>query len=183
MKHAGRDVKRTRDRRRGAEFLDFGLVFPPLMAILLVTTNIAWAVFAKSSLQRAVRLGVRTGVTLTASQLASGSCLTDVVKTTVQQNSLGLLNSDAGRAKIKVRYFQPPPPGSTAEVADVSTQLIGNQPGNIMEVSVEGFSLVPLAPRIFGLGQAVDKSPLMVNVSSADRIEPSRNPPCIGTAP
>jgi hypothetical protein len=163
--------------------LEFTLAFLPLVSMLLITANIGWAVFAKSALQRAVRIGVRSGVVLTAGQVASGSCLTDVVKTTVQNNSLGLLKSEAGRGKIKVRYWQPPEPSSSADAIDVSSQLNGNQPGNIMEVSVEGFSLVPILPRIYSWKEAVDKSPLSVNVSSADRIEPSRNPPCIGSAP
>jgi Flp pilus assembly protein TadG len=168
--------------RRGAELLEFSLAFLPLMSMLLITANIAWAVFAKSALQRAVRMGVRTGVTLTAGQMTGGACLTDTVKATVQQNALGLLSSSAGLAKIKVHYLKPPDVNSTAAATDVSTQLNGNQPGNIMVVSVEGFSLVPILPRIY-VGQPVDKNPLIITVSSADRIEPSRNPPCIGTAP
>jgi hypothetical protein len=178
-----RGIGRAQDGRRGAETLEFALAIVPLMAILLVTVNIAWAVFAKATLQRAVRIGVRSGVTLTGSQLASGTCLTDVVKATVQLNALGLLGSDEGWAKIKVRYFQPPSPSSTADAVEVSTQLTGNTPGNIMQVSVEGFLLVPLAPRIFGWRDGIDKTPFVATVRSADRIEPSRNPPCIGTAP
>jgi Flp pilus assembly protein TadG len=174
---------RGNDPRRGAEILEFTMAFLPLMVLLLVTANIAWAVFAKATLQRAVRMAVRSGVTLTHAQMTSGACLTDAVKDIVQQNSLGILNSTSGRSLIKVRYFQPPAPSSTADAMDVSTQLGGNQPGNIMEVSVEGFSLLPLAPRIFGWREAADTSPLVVNVSSADRIEPSRHIPCIGTAP
>jgi Flp pilus assembly protein TadG len=183
-------MKSLRDRgsgrrkwRRGSELLEFTLAFLPLMMFLLTTVNVAWAVFAKSTLQRAVRMGVRSGVTLTSAQMTGGACLTDTVKATVQQNALGLLASSAGLAKIKVRYFQPPAPSSTAAATEVTTQLNGNQPGNIMEVSVEGFSLIPLVPRIFGWKDPPDNSPLMVNVSSADRIEPSRTPPCIGSAP
>jgi Flp pilus assembly protein TadG len=178
-----KDLVNRRARRKGAEALEFTLVFLPMMAMLLVTANIAWAVFAKAALQRAVRMGVRSGVTLTGAQMTGGGCLTDSVKTVVQQNALGLLNSSSGLQKIKVRYYQPPAANSSAAAADVSTQLTGNTPGNIMEVSVEGFSLVPLAARVFGPGYTADNSPLMVNVSSADRIEPSRNLPCIGTAP
>jgi Flp pilus assembly protein TadG len=172
-----------RQRRRGAEMLEFTLAFLPFLAIFLTTVDIAWAIFAKSTLQRAVRLGVRSGVTLTSADMSGGACLTDTIKTTVQQNSLGLLTTTAGRLKIKVRYFQPPASDSTADPTEVSTQLNGNQPGNIMEVAVEGYSLAPLVPRLFNWRDVPDNSPLIVNVSSADRIEPSRTPPCIGTAP
>jgi hypothetical protein len=162
--------------------LEFTLTFLPTLAMFIVSVDIAWAIFAKSALQRAVRMGVRSGVTLTAADMSQGVCLADSVKNTVQQNSLGLLRSTAGRNMIKVRFFQPPLPNSNNPLADVTTQPGGNQPGNVMEVSVEGFSLLPLMPRIYP-GRPVDNSPLIVNVSSADRIEPSRNPPCKGSAP
>src|SRR4051812_14059153 len=78
--------------RRGAEIIEFTLVLLPLMAMLTVIVDLGWAVFAKSTLQRAVRLGVRTGITITGTEAnAAGSCLTPMVKSAVQQNALGLL--------------------------------------------------------------------------------------------
>jgi hypothetical protein len=114
--------------------------------------------------------------------MSGSACLTDSVKGVVQQNAMGLLNGRSGLAMIKVHYLQPPPPNSTAAVTDVSNQASGNSSGNIMQVSVEGYSLAPLLPRIFWK-QAPDKAPLTITVSSADLIEPSRTPACIGTAP
>jgi len=172
-----------RSGRRGAELLEFSLCFVPLLAMIAVTADTAWAIFAKSTLQRAVRVGVRTGVTLTAGQMASGACLTDTVKSTVQANSLGLLSGSSGLSLIKVNYYQPPEPNSSSPATDVSTQLSGNQPGNIMQVSVQNYSLVPLLPRLFQFNRAADRNPTVVTVASADLIEPSRTPPCIGTAP
>jgi Flp pilus assembly protein TadG len=172
-----------RASRRGAELLEFSLCFVPLLAMIAVTADTAWCIFAKATLQRAVRVGVRTGITLTAAQMTGGACLTDTVKQTVQNSSLGLLSGDSRRALIKVNYFLPPPVNSTAAATDVSSQLNGNQPGNIMQVSVRNYSLVPLLPRLFRYYQAADRSPMTVTVSSADLIEPSRTPPCIGTAP
>ena len=72
---------------------------------------------------------------------------------------------------------------SNGAVTDVSSQTNGNASGNIMQVSVQNFSLMPLVPRIFSWKQTPDRNPLVMSVYSADRIEPSRNPPCIGTAP
>jgi Flp pilus assembly protein TadG len=163
--------------------IEFSLVLLPLLMMIGVLLDVSWAIFAESTLQRAVRIGVRDGVTLTAGQMASGACLTDTVKGVVQQNALGLLHGSAGLSKIRVNYFLPPPINSSAAATDVSSQSTGNTPGNIMQVSVQDFSLVPLFPRIFSWKQAADQSPFMVNVYSADLIEPSRNPPCIGTAP
>ena len=169
--------------RRGAELLEFSLCFVPLLAMIGVTADTAWCIFGKATLQRAVRTGVRTGITLTAAQMTSGACLTDTVKQIVQTNSLGLLSGDTRKALIKVNYFQPPPANSTAAATDVSGALNGNQGGNIMQVSVQNYSLVPLLPRLFRYYQAADRNPMIVTVSSADLIEPSRTPPCIGAAP
>jgi Flp pilus assembly protein TadG len=157
----------------------------PLLAMMTVLVDTAWAVFAASTLQRAVRLGVRTGVTLTASspQVTAAGDLTTAVKNVVQSNSVGLLNGSSGLAKVKVNYYLPPTPNSTSAATDVSTQTNGDAPGNIMKVSVQGFALTPLMPRIFGGNTPVDNAPTILSVSSADIIEPSRNPPPIGVAP
>jgi len=170
-------------RCRGAEVVEFSLVLLPLFAMTAVLVDTSWAVFAKSALQRAVRVGVRTGVTLTASQMAQGACLTDTVKGVVQSSSLGILHGAGGLAMIKVHYLQPPAAGSGGAAVDVSGLPGGDAPGNIMQVSVQNFSLIPLLPRIFNWRQAADNSPLTINVVSADLIEPSIAPPCIGTAP
>lgn len=154
-----------------------------MLAMIFFLLDISWAVYAKSTLQRAVRLGVRSGITLTSTQMASGACLTDTVKSLVQANSSGLLRGTAGLALIKVNYYQPPAANSTSNIVDVSTQSYGNTPGNIMQVSVQGFQLLPLVPRIYGWGQRADMSPTSISVYAADLIEPSREPPCIGTAP
>ena len=169
--------------RKGAELLEFTFVLLPLLATVFVLMDVSWAVFSKSTLQRAVLAGVRNGVTITGAQATGGKCLTDMVKTTVQQNSLGLLTGTSGLNKIKVNYFKPPAPNSTAAALDVSAQTYGNTPGNIMQVSIQNYSLMALVPRIFDWKTAPDKSPMNITVYSADLIEPSRDPPCIGTAP
>ena len=139
-------------RLRGAEPLEFTLVLLPLLAMVTVLLDTSWAVFAKATLQRAVRIGVRVGITQTFAQMAQGACLTDTVKGIVQSNSMGLLGSgtgSSGYALIKVHYFQPPTTGSTSAATDVSTQSNGDQSGNIMQVSVQGYSVIALLPRIF----------------------------------
>lgn len=156
-----------------------------MMAFTTVLADTAWAIWAKATLQRAVRLGVRAGVTLTAQQMANGACLTDTVKGVVQGYAFGLLNGSSGLALIKVNYLQPPAPGSNAAATDVSGQANGDQGGNIMQVSVQNFNLVPLMPRITSWKTAPDRNPMIFSVSSADVIEPSGaySAPCIGTAP
>jgi Flp pilus assembly protein TadG len=168
------------------EPLEFTLVLLPLLAMVGVLLDTSWTVFAKATLQRAVRIGVRTGATTISSQLAPGTCLTEAVKSTVQANAMGLLNGSSGLALIQVHYFQPPTPASNGAVTDVSTQSNGDQPLNIIQVSVQNFAVNPLMPRIFNWKTAADTNPLAIaGVYSADLIEPASltNRPCIGTAP
>ena len=161
--------------------MEFTLVMMLLFCMIFILLNIAWAIFAKSTLQRAVRIGVRTGIA--TSTVTAGGSLTATVKDTVQANALGLLNGTKGRAYIKVNYFMPPSYSSSSAPIDVSTTLNADVGGNIMQVSVQGFSLVPIVPRIFSWSQTADESPLIVNVYAADLIEPNRTPPPVGTAP
>jgi Flp pilus assembly protein TadG len=172
----------ARSRRKGQYLIEFSLILIPLLSMVFVLMNAAWAIFAQATLQRAVRIAVRTGITLTASDMVGSACLTDTVKGLVQNNSLGLLNGSSGLAKIKINYYQPPAPSSTADPADVSTSASGDVGGNIMQVSVQNFSLVPLVPRVFFRG-ITDSAAMVFGVSSADIIEPSWSPPCIGVAP
>lgn len=169
-------------RSKGSELVEFMLVLLPLLAMVTVLVDTAWAIFAESTLQRAVRIGVRTGVTLTASQVAAGGNLTATVKSIVRANALGLLNGSNGT--LLVNYYQPPDPGSNAPATDVAASPTGDQGGNIMKVTVQDFYLTPLVPRIFSLrAGGVDNSKLLISVNAADIIEPSRNPPPIGPAP
>ena len=183
-----------RKRSRGSEVLEFLFALIPMLALSTVLLDTAWTVIAKAAVQRAVRVAVRTGITLTATspQITGGGTLTGVVKGLVQSNSLWLLNGATGLGYIKVNYYYPPPVGTTGSVSDVSTctavllpscPTVADASGNIMQVSVQGLSLTPLMPRIFGFGMAIDNTPQSITVYSADIIEPNTNPPPVGTAP
>jgi Flp pilus assembly protein TadG len=161
--------------------IEFTLVLFPLLAFLTVLADISWPVIAKATIQRAVREGVRQGITLTASQMSSGACLTDTVKSIVQSNSMGLLNGTTGLSYIQVNYFAPPAPNSTSGTTNVSGQANADASGNIMQVSVQSLPVQPLMP-VMGLGNVVPAA-LPITVYSSDLIEPTTNPPCVGTAP
>lgn len=178
-------INKRQSGKKGAELLEFTLALLPMLMMIFVLLDAAWAIFVKSTLSYAVRSGVRVGITITGTQAtAAGSDLTSMVKANVQANAMGLLAGSAGLAKIKVNYLQPPAPTDTTGVTvDVSTQANGNNPLNIMKVSIQGFSLGPLIPRLFGLHTAVDKTSTPIAAVAADLIEPSRDPPPIGTAP
>jgi len=170
--------------RKGAEVLEFTLAFLPLVMMMFAVLDAAWGMYVKTTLMQAVRMGVRYGITITGTQAsAAGSDMTTMVKSWVQSNSMGLLAGSSGLSKIKVNYFQPPAQGSTSPATDVSTQNNGNAPGNIMQVSIQGYNLGPLVNRIFGLRQAIDRSATPINAVAADIIEPCRDSPPIGSAP
>ena len=170
-------------RRSGAQTIEFTLVLLPLLAMVFVLLDFAWIIFAQATVVRAVRVAVRTGITLTASQMVVSACLTDTVKGIVQANGLGFLAGTSGLSYIKINYYLPPAPGATTAATDVSTLSSGNAPGNIMQVSVANYSLPAFLPRIFSWKQAPDSSAFVFTAASADIIEPSRSPPCIGIAP
>lgn len=164
---------------RGAEIVEFSLVLLPMMAAITVMMDISWALFTKATLQRAVRVGVSAGTTLTGAQISSG-CLTAAIKNVVQQNSFGLLSGSSGLSSIKVNYLQQTSGGA---VTDVSAQTYGNMPGNIVQVSVPTFQLIPLLPRIVDWNSSPDNAAMTISVYSAGLIQPSQDLPCIGAAP
>jgi hypothetical protein len=170
--------------RKGSELVEFTLAFLPLLAIMFVLVDCAWAIFVKSTLEYAVRAGVRQGITITGTQAtAASSNQTAMVKSIVQGNSLGVLSGASGLAKIKVHYFQPPAPNSNAAMTDVSSQINGNAGLNIMQVSIEGYAVPSLVPRIFSWKTAADNSAIAIAAIAADLIEPGQDSPPIGTAP
>jgi hypothetical protein len=167
-----------RKRCAGAELIEFTLNFLPFLAMTMLVIDTAWCIFGEATLQQAVRIAVRQGVTLTTSQVSTD--LTSTVKGIVQAHSVGLLNGSTGLSYIKVHYYDGNSPST-----DVSNQSWGNISGNIMQVSVENYSLNPLIVRLFRLQDTPDNNPLNITVYAADMIEPmsSAQTPPIGSAP
>ena len=96
----------------------------------------AWAFYVRSTLQNAVREGVRYAIT---SQTITGMGQDASIKTVVQQNATGLLSGGPGLALINIQYYLP---NTLAPVSGLNS----NQGGNIVEVYVQGYSLPPLGP-------------------------------------
>ena len=166
-------------RRRGSELLEFTWVFLPLLVMVFATVDVAWTIFAKSTMAYAVRAGLRVGITMTGTK-ANGTDLTTLVKQSVQANAsgfLGKLSTDPRWLYIKVHYYD----GGT--LADVSTTAGGNKPGNIMTVSIEGYTLNPLVARLWGWNKSPDSSAAGVGEIAVDRIEPSTDLAAIGVSP
>jgi len=150
--NTGRSVHRG---ERGAELVEFTLVMIPLFGILFLVIDLSWMLFARATLQYAVREGVRYAVT---GQTLSGMRQDDSIRTVVQQNSMGILSGPAGAASISISYLDP-----NANLALTSS----NAGGNVVQVSVAGVSVFPLAP-LFHSG-----SPLSMSAVSSDVVEGS----------
>jgi hypothetical protein len=122
----------------------FGLIFLML--------DMSLALFIKSTLQEAARMGVRFVVT--DQTLAGDSYLDDSIVKVVQDNALGFLNGPSGACKVSVSYYNPN--GGTVSTAGG---------GYIVEVAIRGVQYTPLAA-IFK-----DSAPVTVNVQATDVME------------
>jgi Flp pilus assembly protein TadG len=148
-------MSRRTCRERGAELVEFSLVAIPLFGILFLTVDLSWMLFARATLQFAVRQGVRYAVT---GQTMSGMGQDASIRTVVQQNSMGFLTGSGGASKISISYYDP-----NANLAATSS----NAGGNVVQVSVSGVNVTPMAP-LFHSG-----SPLSMAAVSSDVVEGS----------
>src|SRR5664279_657467 len=98
------NLRRSTKRERGAELVEFSLVMIPMFGILFLTVDLAWMLFARATLQYAVREGARYAVT---GQTLSGMGQDESIRTVVQQNSMGILAGSTGASKITITYLDP----------------------------------------------------------------------------
>jgi len=156
-------------RRRGNQIIEFAFVLVPLFGLLFGIIDFSFAIFVRSTLEHSVREGVRYAATY---QLKTGKCQVDSVKDVVQASAMGFL-AGTKREKIQVRFFNPEVDPLTGNFTEITAA--GNNPGNIVEVSVENYSHSFMVPLYWG------KDPMRVNVRSADRLEglaAGTSPPC-----
>jgi Flp pilus assembly protein TadG len=130
-----------------------------MLALTLAIVDFSLPLFLKSMFTSAVREGCRFGVTYQMTWKGTTyTTQTNAVTAVVQGYSLGFLTG-ANASKINVKYYSPTSPFA---------QLTGagsNNPGNILEVSVNGYSWLPIAP-VWRSGTA-----FTINAVSADRLE------------
>ncbi len=137
--------------------LEGALALPPLLMILFATIDFSIAILVKNTVQAAVREGVRYAVT---GQTVSGLGQDESIRTVVENNSLGFLNSSNGDSLISINYYNP----STLQVVN---GLNSNAPGNIVEVQVTGLSWAWMVP------YARSSTPLQISATSMDIVEPN----------
>jgi hypothetical protein len=132
--------------------LEFAFVSLPFLALVLGTIDFGMALFIRATMQHAVREGVRYAVTY---QTMEGSCQDASIRKTVQNQAMGFLNDEQAEQFVKVEYFLPETLSPTSD----------NSPGNIVEVSVDGFQYRWICP----LWRSA--TPMNVLVRSSDRME------------
>ena len=152
-------MRRHPNRRgqAGAEVVEASLVFVAFLGLLFLLMDLSWAVFAKVSLQHAVREGCRYAIT---SQTAGTNGQVDSIKDVVRDNAMGFLADDSQFAKVTIRFYR---------MYDLQPQLGAgsNSGGNLVFVSVENYSLRPLVPLLRS------SQPVTFTVRAGDKIEAS----------
>ena len=155
MRVETKPVRRGKARERGSTLIEFTLTLLPLLALLMLTFDTVWALFASACLQESVREGVRFAIT--------GQSDANI-RARVQQYSFGFVTDSSATGPVQVNYYSP---------SNLSTPITGtgsNCSGNIVKVIISGVSVSPVAP----IWRSA--SPLILGASSADIVEP--NPAC-----
>jgi len=142
-----------RKRQRGnAALVEGGLVFVPFFALFLGIVDFGMAIFLRSTFQHAVREGTRFAVT---QHLLTGETSHDAsVRAVVKDNTMGFINS-TNENYIVIKYYNP--------VTLLETP--SNSPGNIVEVSIQGYNWGIIAPLLRSA------NPIPLNARASDRME------------
>lgn len=152
-------MRNNRSRRSGNTIIESALILLPMLTIMLAIVDFSMAAFVKSTMQLAVREGVRYAIT----SQTSGALGQDAsIKGVVQQNAMGFLNGSTGASKISINYYNPK---TLALVTGVSS----NRGGNIVQVSMTGLTWNWIAP----LQRAWP--PLAISAFSSDIMEQPPN--------
>ena len=161
---------RKRSRQRGNTILELALIFTPMFALLLGIVELSFPIFKKSTFSAAVREGCRYGITYqTTYNGVTYSSQTAAIKAVVQANALNLLDGASGANMILVKYYLPVSP-----FTEVTGTPTANRDGNILEVSIQGYTHLWIAPVAWFWGNKTftfTNNPLNLNAWSADRLE------------
>lgn len=138
----------------------------PFLALALTTIELSLPIFKKSTFESAVREGCRFGITYqtTYNGTTYGS-QTLAIKAVVQGNSMGFL-TDA--SLIHVDYYD------SVSFVKVTGAAGANSDGNILQVSVSGYTHSWIAPVKWFWGSTnfqINPASLTIAASSADRLE------------
>jgi Flp pilus assembly protein TadG len=161
---------RRRSRQRGNTILELALSFTPLFALLLGVFELALPIFKKSTFSSAVREGCRYGITYQTSYNGTAyTSQTAAIKAVVQANAMGFLAGTGGANDIHVKYYLPVSP-----FTEVTGTPAANRDGNVVEVSIQGYTHNWIAPIAWFWGSTsfqFTSNALNIGAASADRLE------------
>ncbi|WP_321472668.1 TadE/TadG family type IV pilus assembly protein [uncultured Paludibaculum sp.] len=152
----------SRRRQCGNAMVETALVLVPFFALVMGIIDFGRAFYARTAIQYGVQAGTRYAVTF---QTLNGMCQDASIKEIVRRNSIGFLTATDLANKVFVRYYLP----------DTLAATGSNLPGNIVEVSVEGYQFKWIAP----LWRSI--APMTIVARSSDRMEGlpgGTSPPC-----
>ena len=138
--------------------MEASLVMLVFLAFIFLVIEMSWGIFAKVTLQHAVRAGARYAVT-SRTMTVNGTALGQVasIQQTVQKQSMGLITNPS---VVSVTFYSVN--GSTLQQVSGTGSNAG---GNLVVVALSGFSLNPIAPLLHSA------SPILISVSAGDLIE------------
>jgi Flp pilus assembly protein TadG len=164
----GNKVKSRRARQGGNTLVELALVLMPLLGLSLSIVELSLPIFKKSTFVNAVREGCRYGITFQTTYNGTVyASQTAAIKAVVEANSMGFLNASNANL-INVKYYD------QVTFTEVTGTPSANSDGNILEVSVSGYSHNWINPVNWFYGSTsfqVTRNPLSINAISADRLE------------
>jgi len=147
-----RVIEARRRRQPGHALMEGGLVLIPFFALFFGIVDYGMAIFLRNTFQHAVREGVRYAVTYQTVNASTGQDAS--IKSVVQTNAMGFLDG-ANANLIQIHYYD----------KNTLVETGSNSPGNIVEVSVQGYQWGVVAPLLRSA------SPIRLNAFSSDRME------------
>lgn len=154
-----RITTRRSQGRRGQAMIEFALCFLLFMALIFGFSQIAMAVWMKTTLHFAVREGIRFAIT---GRTLGTSGHDDSIKQVIRNRSGGILSEEQADDLISIQYYDP---------AGVATAL--NAGGNTIVLAINGYPV----PMLTGTALSWVGAPIAVSAKAVGRQEPYPNPP------
>jgi Flp pilus assembly protein TadG len=147
-------IRKFLKKDHGSQVVEFSLVVIPLLGMIFLIVDLTWMLFARATMQFAVREGVRYAVT---GQTITGQGQDASIESVVAADSFGFFTT----ANVSIQYL--------TSVNGVMTPTQSNAGGNVVQVTVSNVSVNPIAPFLHS------SSPIVMNATSSDVVEPSPN--------
>jgi Flp pilus assembly protein TadG len=139
--------------------IEFALCFLLFMAVVFGFSQLAMAVWMKSTLHFAVREGIRFAIT---GRVLSGSGHDASIKEVIRRRAGGILTTQQATNLITIQYYNP-----------LGVATSSNAGGNTIVLTVNNFPV----PMLTGQALSWVGKPITVSAKAVGRQEPYPNPP------